>query len=162
MRVLSLTLGGTGAPIRELARVDVTTDPVLGCRTERVMTDRHAPLASPPGPFDGERLRQAIWSPHAPDILVAASPEATCATPAGMTQVLPWILVLSAWYRLVALAPSNLLDLCWHRGGGSFSDTPWKVSGTAETSAALLARMLVVMLHQAPPDELVAYAREKR
>ena len=168
MRVLAFdrpdaAIDPEGAEILGVARVDIRSNPALGCGVGRLMTARYHPTDATPRPFRGDRLRNAVWRPRPPDILVAAHPHALAAVPDGIRMGLPWIVVLTAWARLQAAVPTVLLGTCWTRGNDGDDDKEidpgW---GLLEREAWFTARALNFLLHHAPPDELVALSRAAR
>ena len=150
---------GVGGPINAVARVDVVTNPTLGCGVGRLMSARHMPGEGPSSrPFAGERLDNALWRPSPPDVLVAACGEARSAVPDDLQRGLPWIIVFNAWERLFSMASSRILPAC-------LDDTRTEPSSfdertPLEREAWLLALMLHRLLHLAPPEELIALSRE--
>ena len=164
MRVLALArdetvLDASGGPrIHAVTRVDVVTNPALGCGAGKLMSARWEPTVGPRSrPFSGPRLANAIWRPSPPDILVAASHETRSLIPEEARHGLPWILVLTAWRRLHPFADSALLQACWDHGHDGFTARGELVG--LEREARFLALALNQLLHHAPPDELVALSR---
>ena len=165
MRVLAFEIGdrdgaeGVGPLIIAVARVDLVTNPALGCGVGRLMSAGREPGAGLRSrPFSGPRLENAIWRPSPPDVLVAACGEARSAVPDDLRRGLPWIIVLNAWERLLRVVPSELTPACWdHLADDS---TPMPGRNALEREAWLLAQMLYRLLHLAPPDELVALSRD--
>ena len=167
MRVVALERAGagpsnTGDDIRVLARVDVVSNPALGCGVGRLMTARHDPAGGRPRPFAGARLRDAIWNPRAPDILVAATRDTCDAVPDEIRMGLPWIVLLPAWSCLQAEVPTILLGVTWNHGDDGDDGVPSPGWGGAQREAWFAARALYLLLKHAPPEELVALSREPR
>jgi hypothetical protein len=161
MRVLALETAGPETLIRTRARVVVTSDPAVGCKVERIMSGSYDPDRPRSRPFANKRLEDAIWAPSPADILVAASAETPKLIPLRYTRRLPWIQVLTAWWRIMPRAPSGLLGLCWHRGRDPTRHFDDQRRGSPEPEVSLLASMLVVLLHVAPPAELVAHTGDQ-
>lgn len=161
MRVLAFETAdadGVGGPINAVARVDVVTNPILGCGVRRLMSARHVPGEGEQSlPFAGERLDNAIWRPAPPDVLVAACGETCAAVPDDLRRGLPWIIVFNAWERLLSIVSSRVLPACLEVG---FDPSQMPGRNALEREAWLLALMLHRLLHLAPPHELIALSRE--
>ncbi len=138
--------------VRALARVDVVSHPALGNGVGRPMSARHEQDA--PGlkaaPSTGQRLENAIWSPSAPDVLVAACPDAYAAVPDDIKCGLTWIHVLLAWRRLQPMVP---LDT---RSAGTVGGCFRATGSEARTIGAL---GVVHRRRTAPPVALRALGR---
>ena len=151
---------GTGPGIRAVARMDVVVHPALGVLRGRMMSARHERGAADGRgrPFAGPRLRNAIWNPSPPDVLVAACPSSHWLVPDDVCHGLPWIHVLTAWKHLRSTMPSFMGRVCWEHGHDDL--LPEGASGNLERETWFVAEMLSVLMRYASPGELVAFSRE--
>ena len=151
---------GVALGIRAVARMDIVVHPALGVRRGRMMSARHERGAADGHgrPFTGTRLRNAIWNPSPPDVLVAACPSSHGLVPDDVHHGLPWIHVLTALRHLRSSTPSFMARVCWEHGADDL--LPEGASGGLTREAWFVAEVLSVLLHHASPDELVALSRK--
>ena len=151
---------GSEPGIRAVARMDVVVHPALGVLRGKMMSARHEHGAADGRgrPFTGPRLRNAIWNPLPPDVLVAACPSSHGLVPGDIHRGLPWIHVLTALRHLRSTMPSFMARVCWEHGEDDL--VPEGASGNLVREAWFVAQVLSVLLRHASPRELVALSRE--
>ena len=153
--------GRLAGSIRSVGRVDVRTDPIFGSGLGRPMSARYDARASrrmeASLPFiAGGRLDRAVWAPQPPDAIVVSDPDSRAALPREVRRGTPIICALVAAERLWTSMPVAAMAMT-AKGmaielGRAGSDPG---QSQAEHDAVFVASLTLLMLEEAPPDELV-------